>query len=516
MKKTVFFVTMVLLFHVVSAHGGCVDTFGIGSRATALGGAYTATADDPYAVYYNPAGLSRIQGSVVSLGVHMIDPSIELKDYVIKNSHDPEINVPAQISDDSPSLFAPHLGYARNINSKLSFGVAAYVPWGLELEWDDDPARNPAAYNYFHSYYWRIGITPAVSYKINDKLAIGIGITLGKSECGAEKRFYLTNDIAGDIPAYYNQVETVYQGASLIKGSQVSSTAEAAQLYSGAASMVPGGETREQYTQAAMLMEGLSRSGVINPQDLNGMAALDHGAEMEMELEDSFNYSYNIGIMYMPLDTLTLGLAYRSKTDADFEGDVIFKGEKIGEARLDYDHPAQVQVGVRYQPHEKFFIEGDLVWTDWNSNSYQMETMDNDVTITLAPGLTFAENTITTHRDWVNTKQVRIGMEYILNDMVTIRGGYFYDPTPIPEDTLDLQWPDADKKIYSIGLGVNFGTYTVDTVLQYATIEKDRIVGGESENLNYSYNPSLYPDSEVATRISGHMYGLGVTVSYHF
>ncbi|WP_456484976.1 hypothetical protein [Desulfurobacterium sp.] len=52
MRKLLLFLSC---FFAVSsaAYGGNVDTFGIGSAETALGGAYSATADDPYAVYYN-------------------------------------------------------------------------------------------------------------------------------------------------------------------------------------------------------------------------------------------------------------------------------------------------------------------------------------------------------------------------------------------------------------------------------------------------------------------------------
>jgi len=43
------------------SYAAAVDTFGIGSKATALGGAFSAYADDPFATYYNPAGLTQIQ-----------------------------------------------------------------------------------------------------------------------------------------------------------------------------------------------------------------------------------------------------------------------------------------------------------------------------------------------------------------------------------------------------------------------------------------------------------------------
>ncbi|WP_456460202.1 hypothetical protein [Desulfurobacterium sp.] len=47
MRKLLLFLSC---FFAVSsaAYGGNVDTFGIGSAETALGGAYSATADDPY------------------------------------------------------------------------------------------------------------------------------------------------------------------------------------------------------------------------------------------------------------------------------------------------------------------------------------------------------------------------------------------------------------------------------------------------------------------------------------
>ena len=46
---TVFLVMVVA----VSAWAGNVDTYGIGAKNTAMGGAVSAYADDPFAIYYN-------------------------------------------------------------------------------------------------------------------------------------------------------------------------------------------------------------------------------------------------------------------------------------------------------------------------------------------------------------------------------------------------------------------------------------------------------------------------------
>lgn len=411
------------------AYAGSVDTYGIGSRATALGGAYTATADDPFAAYYNPAGLSQIEGKVFSMGAHVIDPTIRMSGFSVSN---PPINSPIQdasFEDESDILIAPHLGYAQKINDKFALGVAVYAPWGLELDWESDASQNPGAFSAYHSYYRRVGVTPALSYAVNEKLALGVGVTIGKSEAGADRKLY------------------TYE------------TAPSNQF------------------------------------------------DLSIELEDDVNYSYNLGVMYKPVETITLGLTYRSETDTDFEGDVFVNGVKEANATLEFNHPQQIQAGVRYQPHNRFSIECDVVWTDWSINKEQAEFLDQPV---------MGRTNLTSERNWEDTKQLRFGMEYILNDMVTLRGGYFYDPTPIPDTTLDMQWPDADKKTYSLGAGFNFGRYTIDAVLQYTDIEQARHIGGESNNLNNAFDPSHAYPASVSASADGYIVGGGITLTTRF
>ncbi len=50
---------------------------GIGPRGVALGGAYVASADDAYSIFYNPAGLAALEGPTVALGLLTIDPQLD-------------------------------------------------------------------------------------------------------------------------------------------------------------------------------------------------------------------------------------------------------------------------------------------------------------------------------------------------------------------------------------------------------------------------------------------------------
>ncbi|BCS97847.1 hypothetical protein DSLASN_34790 [Desulfoluna limicola] len=510
------------------AYAGSVDTFGIGARATALGGAYSATADDPFAAYYNPAGLSQIEGKVFSAGVHLIDPTIKMSDFTVTERANMSNNLidPSSFEDESSILVAPHMGYAQKINDTFALGVAVYAPWGLELDWEKEPTKNPGSYSSYHSYYKRYGVTPTLSYKVNDKLAFGVGVTIGKSEAGADTTKYLKDvgsyEIDHDNNAATAKVPFAGVVQGIIDGAGQANTAAAAAFYQSVLTggVGPSGNPLTPteiatYTKYRDIMGALANPAAPNQYltgaDLMGVPSDMHNKTIGMELEDDLNYSYNVGVMYKPNETITLGLTYRSECDADFEGDVLLDGVKSGTATMDYNHPQQIQAGVRYQPHNKFSIECDVVWTDWSINKEQLSVLGSPMEVTIINGIPASISEERFDRDWEDTKQLRFGMEYILNDMVTLRGGYFYDPTPIPDTTLDMQWPDADKKTYSLGAGFNFGRYTIDTVLQYTDIEQARHLGGESDNLNHSFQ-----DNVVSASADGYILGAGVTLTARF
>ena len=429
MIKRIWLVVCMTLLSASSVWAANVDTFGIGAKATALGGAFSAYADDPFAIHYNPAGLVQIERPMLSGGVNVIDPGLEVNKLQV-DSPDPAVNGIASFEDTSDNLYVPHLGFAMRLSDRWATGVALYVPYGLDLEWDDNPTANTAAYNCYHSYYNRVVLTPAVAYKFNSQWSLGFGLALGQSETGVDHLIY-----SPTIP----------------------------QL---------------------------------------------HGKKIESEMEDDFNYSFNIGVMYHPIDSITVGLTYRSEADADFEGEtkVIGVPGLTSDIQLDsVDHPQQIQFGVRFQPIKRVSMEIDVVWTEWSIVDRQLTTF-SDPFLVYSPS---SPQDIPRH--WDDTMQLKAGIEWQTTDYLALRVGYFYDQSPVPDETFDVLWPDADKKTYSIGFGLNLGRFTVDGAVQYIRTEVERQIGGESKNLNHTYGDyPVYVDAE------GELWGYGLTVSYTF
>jgi len=479
-----------------SAYAACVDTFGIGTRANSLGGAFTATANDPFATYYNPAGLTQIDAPILSAGVTMLNPELKIHKFEVENK-DGGLNFgPKGISDESDDLYAPHAGFAMPIGKNMALGIAAYVPFGLDIEWSPNTTKNPAAYNFFHSYYVREVVTPTVAYKINEKFSLGVGVSIGKSKSGANRVVY--------YPTTASQAMTkgfMDQGMS----------ASAATAQTTAIMTMVGGTLPQTKPAALAAIPDTSYQSLLLVQAANSY----NNGILETEMEDDINYSFNVGFMYKPVNAVSLGLTYRSKTTADFDGDVRINNIKVANVEMNYDHPDQIQAGIRYKPHDKISMEADFVWTYWRHNEYQTEEFKPYMILPTVTSQKYA-------RDWKNTNQVRLGIEWQAVDFMTVRAGYFYDPSPVPDDTFDMMWPDADKKTYSIGLGFNFGdNWTLDTGMQYAIAETSRVIGGESDNLNDTYNPLKHYGLDNGARnvnaeCDGHLWGFSSTVNYKF
>lgn len=492
--KNLLMIALAVCLLTGSAFAGHVDTYGIGSRAVSMGGAMTAGTNDAFSVYYNPAAMSRIKKRTFTIGSHFVDPRLEIRDFeadMTVTGGIPEQNPSAdKIEDKAPLLIVPHMGYVHPLNSKFTLGVALYVPYGLSLEWERNAAVNPGAYNTYKSYYMREVITPSISYKVNDKLSIGFGISIGKTQAGSERIRYVPDFMQDDSTMTALAYQQAYSTAI-----NAGYSAAAANAAASAASTTQGPAAAAAY------------------RDLDG-------SQYQTHMEDNFNYSFNFGILYEFNEKVSVGLTYRGKAKTNLEGDVDVKPTPIywqnykQDASTDIDTPDQVQFGVEYKPTEKWAINADITRTWWsNIQSYTVKFDEPFMaTPVLAPDGMAEEHF---ERKWKDTWQYRIGTEYKLNKTVDLRAGYYYDPTVVPDSTMDIQWPDSDKHVFSGGVGLHFGRVDIDLALQYIKVTTIDIASGESENLNHSFHRDIH-DGDVSLKADGTIIGYGVTISYKF
>lgn len=162
--------------------GGLARPNPISARSVGMGGAFSAIADDPTALHFNPAGLSRLRKSSIMVGGEFI---------VAPRTYEPDFEgcdadpAPARCQSPqeptSPVRPLPSLGFATRLTqegvpSRLAFGIGFWNTFGGQLVYEDSP---PIPGTLAETRNAVLEIVPGIAYEINDVLAIGAALRVG-------------------------------------------------------------------------------------------------------------------------------------------------------------------------------------------------------------------------------------------------------------------------------------------------------------------------------------------------
>jgi long-chain fatty acid transport protein len=161
------------------------SAFGVGFRlpnqdpeAIARGNAFAATADNPSAIYYNPAGITQLEGHHLSFGAYLISTGIDYK----SNNAD-------KTSTVSDFQAVPQIYYVYSpADSQLSFGLGLYAPYGLGIDYHSQTTFSTLAQEGEMLY---ASLNPVLAYEVMPGLSLAAGLTVNYSEVELERHIGL-------------------------------------------------------------------------------------------------------------------------------------------------------------------------------------------------------------------------------------------------------------------------------------------------------------------------------------
>ncbi|MDD3526626.1 MAG: outer membrane protein transport protein, partial [Bacteroidales bacterium] len=180
-------------------------------------------------------------------------------------------------------------------------------------------------------------------------------------------------------------------------------------------------------------------------------SAAEHG---QVNLEGkTASFGYNLGAMFTPNDQWSIGINYRSLVKMTLEdGDATFTipssvagiipPANTFDAELPL--PANLDLGVSYQATEKLLFSAEVNYVFWDV--YETLTFE----FAKKPELLNSDNP----REYSNTLIYRVGGEYIINEMITVRAGAYYDPTPTNKDYFNPETPSLNTIGLSAGVTI--------------------------------------------------------------
>ena len=135
-----------------------------GGAAMGQGNAFSARANDPSAIFYNPAGLVQLEGTQVSLGATAIIVESEFRSDLTGN-----ITEMFQKTSFPPNFYLTHA-----LSHQWSLGLGIFAPFGLKIQWPQNWELSQIIYRAsLESIYFN----PTIAWRPHNRLMLGFGMS---------------------------------------------------------------------------------------------------------------------------------------------------------------------------------------------------------------------------------------------------------------------------------------------------------------------------------------------------
>jgi long-chain fatty acid transport protein len=153
----------------------------IEQNASGMGNAYAgaaAIAEDASTIFFNPAGMTYIDGTQAVGALHLIKPNAEFH-----NKGSEPANAGRPLGDEGPDAgdlaFVPNFYLMTELTPSIKLGVGVNAPFGLKTEYDD---KWIGRFQADKSEVKTINVNPSIAFKVNDQLSVGFGVSAMRAE----------------------------------------------------------------------------------------------------------------------------------------------------------------------------------------------------------------------------------------------------------------------------------------------------------------------------------------------
>ena len=199
----------------------------------------------------------------------------------------------------------------------------------------------------------------------------------------------------------------------------------------------------------------------------------------------------------------SFGASYRSAISHDLHGTVSAQGLLGPLAGQNFSVPGAAHFttpwiatfGVRYAATDRLTFDAQLQRFGWSEFGA--------ITVTTAAGAQSLP------QRWRDTTSGGAGLDYALSPTVTLRTGFQYDPTPVPESGPDARVPDGNRWILAAGASAKLsGRMTFDAAFAYINFQPSTI----------NHVSDFYAGTPAATSVNtiGGVTGAGYVLSLGF
>ncbi len=387
------------------------NVLGLGNAFAGAG----AVAEDANTVWFNPAGLARLNLPQAETALHVIIPSSKFHN---ANSQAATLQPLGGTGGDAGSAaFVPNLYGSMAINDRVHIGIGVNVPFGLKTEYADGWLGR---YQALKSEVKTININPSMSYKVTDQFWIGAGANYQHFEAT------LTNDV--------NYSVALAQGYGQAAAAGQITAAQAGALSAATASLdsfakVTGDDSAWGWNVGAMF----SFNGDANNDNGAGRIGLAYRSKLKYDVVGSVNFTNPTP------PTLTGPLAPLNPVVGLVSSGVNQTRLFDGGVNLKITLPDTASLSYFQRLNDRFDILGDVTWTGWSSIPELRILRSTGSVLQVLP------------ENFKDTWRYSIGTNYRYDDRIVLRAGVAFDQSPVNNVDRGPRLPDEDRTWLAVG-----------------------------------------------------------------
>lgn len=427
------------------AGAGPTETYGFGSRSTAMGGAVSADASDVSANYYAPANLASAKGLTLEAGYLRAFPTLKT------NGKDNYV-------DPVRGIYFGLVAPGTVFGIPFAFGVGLHLPDDRVFRVRSLDQSQPR-WEMYDNTPQRIFLSTNLALKPVRWLEIGGGLVYL-----AATRARL--DITGQI--------------------DLASPKESELRHEVDADL-----TSIRYPQASIR---------ITPTDKLRLSAVYRG-----EFQLTLDIQARLQVLATALGGISIPLL-----------------EYITTSSVNAFLPKQAVFGASYDVTDRVTVDADLTWINWSSYKSPVTAVNAESQFSPPAGFPAGllpekpAPTVIIPPNFHDRVVPRVGVEWRIplgaGHVFSVRGGYFYEKSPIPEQTGGTNFVDSDRHALSAGLGIRLheiteiipGDVRFDTHAQYSFLPDRSHAKSSAADLIGDYTSG------------GHIWSVGAVVGLEF
>jgi len=404
--------TALLIAALPTAQAAGYYTTDIGTRGMSRGGAYIAGNRDLSAQFYNPAALINLERPQAYINWSMVDQAVEFTRVDVDGSGK-VTKTYETVNNQAKPMQIPAFGVAHNLGLKdTMFAIGMFPPFAPDMEY---PKKGAQRYTLIDSLIWEVNAGPSVAYRPLPWL------TLGGS--------FLWNLV------------------------------------------------RAEETLNANVCSALTQAGSTPNSSCDNYAADEVDLTVDLKMMDKSTFTGNFGLLIEPSDTVKIGLSFEPPMEVEGTGSLsaefseehwltqFLAGTKTrdDEVTVTLTMPLITRLGVAVNPTPEWQVEVATVYERWQINE---EIRVTDLRLELQPINPLAadgdpamdplviDDDVILPADFVDTFSYRLGTEYELSEVASVRAGGWYEQSAIPPKTQGVNLIDGSK--YGYGLGASY------------------------------------------------------------